>query len=161
MTNSNQDHNADIQWQLIAADETPSTEAKNLILPLKFWLENKSLYQQRPDIAVWLNSDEEPESLNGELEHFAFIALNFPTYKDGRPYSAASVLRRQMAYGGELRAIGDVRRDQLEQMARCGFDQFCLADGTMVPASEVSHFSYHYQAAADKSQPLFATEDLN
>ena len=88
------------------------------------------------------------------------MALNFPTVRDGRPYSSASILRRQLGYAGELRAIGDLRPDQFEQMSRCGFDLLCLADGSVVAAADVQKFSFHYQSSADRSEPLFRTQEL-
>lgn len=152
---------ADSNWQLIAANERPDPNARHLILPLAIWLAEKPAYIKRNDIAIWLDSDEEPEQLADDLAHFAFIALNFPTFRDGRAYSSASILRRQLGYKGELRAIGDVRQDQFEQMRRCGFDKLCLPDGNIVEASEISQFSYHYQSAADNSEPLFRTHRLD
>jgi uncharacterized protein (DUF934 family) len=118
-------------------------------------LADKADYKGRNDIAIWLDSSEEPEQLADDLAHFAFVALNFPTFRDGRAYSSASILRRQLGYAGELRAIGDLRQDQFEQLSRCGFDKLCLADGSIIEASEVPQFSYHYQSAADGSEPLF------
>lgn len=161
MTSSNTEKSADIKWQLVAADEQPDADARYLIIPLALWLAEKTAYQNRTDIAVWLDSSEEPEQLAEDLVHFAFVALNFPTFRDGRAYSSASILRHQLGYTGELRAIGDVRPDQLEQMSRCGFDKLCLADGSIVAASDVPQFSYNYQPAADGSEPLFRTEQLD
>lgn len=161
VTGSDIENSADVKWQLVAADEQPDADARYLIIPLTLWLADKSDYQNRTDIAVWLDSSEEPEQLAGDLHQFAFVALNFPTFRDGRAYSSASILRHQLGYTGELRAIGDVRPDQLEQMSRCGFDKLCLADGSIVAASDVPQFSYNYQPAADGSEPLFRTEQLD
>jgi uncharacterized protein (DUF934 family) len=41
------------------------------------------------------------------------IAIDFPSFNDGRGYSTAAVLRSRYQYGGDLRAIGDVLIDQL------------------------------------------------
>ncbi len=144
-------------WQLVAQDEKPDQNATYLIIPMTLWLAEKAAYENRTDVALWLDSDEEPEHFAGEFQHFAFVALNFPSFKDGRPYSTASILRQRLGYTGELRAIGDVRADQLEQMKRCGFDTFNLADGSTRTASDIPEFSYHYQSAADGSEPLFRT----
>jgi uncharacterized protein (DUF934 family) len=161
LTDSNNENATDVSWQLIAVDELPDADATHLVLPLTLWLSNKADYQGRTDIAIWLDSADEPEQLAGDLHHFSFVALDFPVFKDGRPYSAAHVLRNQLGYRGELRAIGDVRRDQLEQMSRCGFDKFCLPDGTILTPLDITHFSYHYQTAADNKGPLFKTHSLN
>ena len=60
-------------------------------------------------------------------------------------------------YAGEVRAIGDVLRDQLFFMRRCGFDAFALrADRDAVEALEsFKDFSDTYQSATDQPLPLF------
>ena len=65
-----------------------------------------------------------PEELNGDVHRFALIVLNFPKFSDGRAYSQARVLREHLGYQGELRATGQVLRDQLLYMHRAGFDAF-------------------------------------
>ena len=108
------------------------------------------------DYGVWLDSDEEVELLEGKL-NCNVIALNFTAFNDGRAYSSAHILRRRYGYEGEIRAIGDVRRDELEQMIRCGFDAFELADSQDIEASlaSLSGFSVSYQPTADRPEPLF------
>jgi uncharacterized protein (DUF934 family) len=66
------------------------------------------------------------EEIADDLEHFQVIALNFPAFTDGRHYSSARLLRDRYGYKGEMRAIGDVLRDQLFYMRRCGFDAFAV-----------------------------------
>jgi uncharacterized protein (DUF934 family) len=107
--------------------------------------------------AVWLDIDEEVETIADFVADIPVIALNFPVFSDGRAYSSATILRRQLDYKGELRAIGDVRADQLEQMCRCGFDSFELADDQNVERalSNLAGFSHSYQATIDRA-PLFS-----
>ena len=57
------------------------------------------------------------------------IAIDFPQFTDGRGYSHARLLRERYRYAGELRAIGDIERDQLYYLAQCGFDAFLIPDG--------------------------------
>jgi uncharacterized protein (DUF934 family) len=64
-------------------------------------------------LGVWLDSDEEAEEIGEDVQHFQVIALNFPAFTDGRNYSNARLLRDRYKFKGELRAIGDVLRDQL------------------------------------------------
>jgi uncharacterized protein (DUF934 family) len=83
--------------------------------------------------------------------------VNFPSLTDGRGYSIARLLRERYGYVGELRAVGDVQRDQLFNLARCGFDAFLLrkdedADGALAALEE---FSEAYQASVERPQPLF------
>jgi len=137
--------------------DSANTETPHCLLPMSFYLIHHALLQGRQDVGVWLAADEAVESLADYLKGLAVIALDFPHFGDGRGYSSASLLRQQMAYQGEIRAIGDVRRDQLEQMQRCGINAFHLAAGQNIDASlrALAGFSYHYQASVDQAQPLF------
>ena len=54
--------------------------------------------------------------------------MHFPAFTDGRGYSTARLLRQRYGFAGELRAFGDILRDQLFELARCGFDSFVLRD---------------------------------
>ena len=83
--------------------------------------------------------------------YFIIIALDFPTFKDGRSYSHARLLRERYKYEGELRAIGDVLQDQLFFMKRCGIDSFKVRDDKNIEEALKSFkdFSVRYQAAAD------------
>ncbi|MCE6982636.1 DUF934 domain-containing protein, partial [Pseudomonas frederiksbergensis] len=103
------------------------------------------------------DADEEAEEIGEVANQFQVIALNFPAFTDGRNYSNARLLRDRYKFTGELRAIGDVLRDQLFYMKRCGFDAFALrADKDPVEALQsLQDFSVTYQAATDEPQPLF------
>ncbi len=106
--------------------------------------------------AVIIEPDEEVEAIAAELQRIDAIAINFPVFNDGRGYSSASMLRRKYGYSGELRAVGDVRVDELEQMVRCGFDAFQLAEGQNreLALTRLGGFTFSYQQTADRA-PLF------
>src|SRR5581483_7714730 len=72
---------------------------------------------------VWPNN-REVEDLVPYLDRLAVVALVFPTFRDGRAYSQARLLRERYGYEGELRATGQVLRDQFMFMLRAGFDAF-------------------------------------
>ena len=129
----------------------------NVILPISVYVENESALTDRSDVGVWLSADDEVEQLTGKLDQLALVALDFPSFGDGRAYSNANILRRKLGYTGEVRAIGDVRRDQLEQMLRCGFDAFQLADGQDIATcvANMKTFSFNYQTSIDRPEPLF------
>jgi uncharacterized protein (DUF934 family) len=150
----------DNDWSLIGADESVVDSQSHIIVPLSMWTTQRDLLNNRQDIAIWLDSDEMPESIASELQVFQFIALNFPSYRDGRAYSSASILRGKLGYEGEIHAIGDVRLDQLEEMARCGFDFMHLQDGSIRKSTDVRYFSHQYQSTADRNLPLYRTENL-
>lgn len=149
-------------WRVLrlAPGETPESvvvpEGK-IIVPLSVWQAQRATLQDRAEIGVWLASHERAEALREDLAKFAVIAVDFPTYADGRGYSIAYQLRTRLAYRGELRAIGDVLRDQMYYMQRCGFDAFePRPDKDIHEALRgLSDFSINYQASADEARPLF------
>jgi uncharacterized protein (DUF934 family) len=140
------------------ADALTGQESAHLIVPLKLWLQNPGLLKDRnPRMAVWLDSDEEATLVADALEDVAFIALNFPGFMDGRAYSTAVILRRQYGYKGEIRAIGDVLRDQLCYMRRCGFSTFDLKDSVKLEDAVrgLRDFSTSYTSTVEEPLPLF------
>ncbi|MBA4742935.1 MAG: DUF934 domain-containing protein, partial [Azoarcus sp.] len=86
---------------------------------------------------------------------------NFPKFADGRGDSVATLLRSRYGYTGELRAIGDVLRDQFNYLARCGFDALQPAEGRYSEAqleaaiASFDDFAEPYQASVAVSNPLF------
>src|SRR3954451_5902571 len=72
---------------------------------------------------IWPNN-RDPEELVPYLDRLAVVALVFPSFRDGRAYSQARLLRERYKYKGELRATGQVLRDQFVIMLRAGFDSF-------------------------------------
>lgn len=142
-------------WQLIDAAEDTLPEGK-IIVPLKVWNEQLSELSARPQIGLWLNSDESPQDIQGDLHQLDVIAVNFPAFADGRGFSYGRELRETHRYQGQLRAIGGFIRDQLFYLKRCGFNAFAL-DATDLEAalSSFQDFSETYQAAIDQPTPLF------
>lgn len=149
-------------WTLVKSasaleDIAPFAE-QALIVPLPFWLEHKqALAQRAAKSAVWLDSHELPSALGQDIASLELIALNFPGFADGRPYSSARELRNNLKYSGELRAIGDVLRDQLFYMSRCGFDAFLLREDQNVEIAlqAFDDFKEAYQVSVDRPDPLF------
>ena len=79
---------------------------KKILVPLAMWMaEKESLAGCGKEIGVWLESDDDPYELATDVGKLNLIALNFPVFRDGRPFSAASILRKRLGYRGELRAI--------------------------------------------------------
>jgi len=149
-------------WVLVRSpDELENLEKRSgedLIVPLALWLtEQQSIASRQGQTAVWLNSNEIPESIAGYLDRLPLVALNFPEFKDGRPYSSARELRQRWRYQGEIRAVGDVLRDQLFFMKRCGFDAFLLREDQNLDAalSAFHDFQDAYQPGIIQPLPLF------
>ncbi|MEH6388314.1 MULTISPECIES: DUF934 domain-containing protein [Pseudomonas] len=150
----------DETWHLLPKDVTLGdlSNSDDLLVPLPLWQEHShALLARDGGLGVWLEADEEVELIADDLQHFQVVALNFPVFSDGRHYSSARLLRERYKYQGEVRAIGDVLRDQLFYMKRCGFDAFALrADRDPYEALEsLKDFSVTYQAATDEPLPLF------
>ena len=130
----------------------------DLIVPLALWRERHPLLtQRRGRTGVWLDAGDDPAELAALAPLPPLIAVRFPAFTDGRGYSTARLLRSRYGFTSELRAIGDILRDQLFELARCGFDAFALrADQDAERAlAAFDDFSEAYQAAADCG-PLFA-----
>jgi uncharacterized protein (DUF934 family) len=133
--------------------------AGKVLVPLALWqVERDALVASRgpAEIGVWLAPDNEPADIAGDFDKLALIAVDFPVFRDGRGYSIGRLLRERYGYKGELRAIGDVLRDQITFMFRCGFDSYALrADKDFNDALKAfDDFSVQYQGAVDTS-PLF------
>lgn len=128
-----------------------------IIVPLKVWQAQRDVLQSRTELGVWLASDERAEDLKNDLARFSVIAVDFPKFADGRGYTIAYYLRARLGYDGELRAIGDVLRDQMFYMQRVGFDAFATRFdkdiGTALTG--LNDFSLTYQASSDEELPLF------
>jgi len=149
-------------WSVLRLDEGQSAEAVEvpagkIIVPLAVWQAQRNVLADRPALGVWLAPDERAESLKDDLQRFAVIAVDFPKFTDGRGYSTAFNLRKRLGWTGELRAIGDVLRDQLFQMARCGFDAYATRQDRSIhdALKGLSVFSETYQASVDNPLPLF------
>ena len=131
-------------------DETPLpqtiTSEHPILCSLKRFLEIESTGQGNVS-GVWLDSDDDVTQLGTHLEHIQVITIDFPKYTDGRGYSQARVLRKQLGFVGELRATGDVRPDQLLFMARAGIDafEFESAPDENLVKQILSRFQINYQ----------------
>lgn len=153
---------AEDNWHLLDAsagvDVLAELEGKDVIVPLCCWLaEQDHISVRKGQTGVWLDSNEVPGPLREDLPRLPLIALRFPVFSDGRAYSSARELRQNMGYTGEIRAIGDVLRDQLFFMQRCGFNAFALRDDQDIDVALTAFNDFHeaYQASVDRPVPLF------
>ncbi|MCU1752222.1 DUF934 domain-containing protein [Pseudomonas sp. 6D_7.1_Bac1] len=145
----------DDPWTLIRAVDS-ELPAGPLILPLALWLMRRLAHHPSRD-AVWLGPDDEVESLKPWLKLLPMIALDFPSFRDGRAYSQAYLLRTRLGWAGELRAIGDVLRDQLSHMRQCGFDAFAVREDKCAEDAlkGLAGMSVHYGRSVIEPRPLF------
>lgn len=128
-----------------------------VIVPLALWLAHRDALRARGDIGVWLAPDDDPGALADDVGTLPVIAVDFPQFTDGRGYSIGRLLRDRYAYRGELRAVGDVLRDQLFALAECGFDAFAIrADRDAGDALQgFDAFTSVYAATSRTPQPWF------
>ena len=130
----------------------------DVIVPLAQWLQQRdALLARKGRTGVWLEAGEDFAALVADLPRLPLIALNFPKFGDGRNLSTARMLRERHAYKGELRAVGDVYRDLLLGMHRCGIDSYLLhdsqdADDALRAFDELPEV---YQASVEQPLPLF------
>jgi uncharacterized protein (DUF934 family) len=133
-------------------DDAPVPETAAVIVPAARFLADLADFTGReaPTGVAWPN-DRPVAELAPHLDHLALVALHFPTFKDGRAYSQARLLREQYGFRGELRASGQVLRDQFLFLLRAGFDAFEVSKEADVPAfaDAVHRYSVFYQPTGD------------
>jgi len=115
-----------------------------------------SFFGQSNATAVRIEAGEDARALLPHLDRIALIEVSFPSFRDGRGYSTARILR-EAGYKGELRAQGDVLVDQIPLMRRCGFDSFAPSapiDAETLAAA-LDRYDFRYQAAADSVVPVW------
>jgi uncharacterized protein (DUF934 family) len=137
---------------LRVADGEPVPEQGPVIVSAERFLADADEFAQRQDAVgvIWPNNRNVAE-LEPHLANLALIALVFPVYKDGRAYSQARVLRERFGFRGELRATGQVLRDQFLFLMRAGFDAFDVAKPADATAFEEAarRYSVFFQPTGD------------
>jgi len=123
-----------------------------VVVSLDRWNADKvTLRERNAPLGIRLRSDQGPLALAADLDRFALIVLEFPRFGDGRAYSTARILRERLGFRRELRAIGNVLRDQYLFMLRCGFDSIVLPEGKSPDGFRAARqeFSVWYQPTGD------------
>lgn len=143
------------------ADEQDLPRGDVIISLTRFQTEGERLLSEGRSVGVRLEPSEEVEALAYDLPQIAVVAVAFPKFNDGRGYTAARLLRERYGFKGEVRAVGDVLREQAGFMVRVGMDAFEPADGsTPEQWAAAAHRQRHvYQRAADGRPPAFAERE--
>ena len=116
------------------------------------------LLARRADkLGIRLASDQSPDLISADLDRFDLIELDFPALGDGRAFSYARLLRERYNYEGEIRAVGDIIKDHLFFMQRCGINSFELPDARDAEDAlkALKSFGVAYQPAADDLSPAY------
>lgn len=123
-----------------------------IIVALADWQRHgRELLDLGLSVGVRLAAADAVEAIAGDLDAIALVALEFESFTEGRPYTQARLLRERYCYSGEIRAVGDVSRDRLAFMERCGINAYELRDGCdpEEAAAAFAEISDVYQPAAD------------
>ena len=151
---------------LIVADpwSAPSDDSQipatgPVLVSLARWRgERAGLLRRGGPLGVRLSGAEPPALIADDLDRIALVALEFPSFRDGRAYSYARLLRERYRFRGEVRAVGNLLRDQFLFLHRCGFDAVEVADAKEAAAwaEALREISVAYQPASDRRPMLVA-----
>jgi uncharacterized protein (DUF934 family) len=146
-------------WTLIEdgrADVSPG--GGKVIVALARWrAEREALVAAHSSVGVLVPNTADIEAVYPEISDRDLIALQFPAFSDGRALSQAVVLRKRLAFRGELRAVGDVIQDLVFWLGRCGFDSIVPRKDQSLEAcrAALDEIGVAYQAAADAHTPVW------
>ena len=146
------------------ADDEELPPGDVIISLTRFQQEGDALLSDGRRVGVRLEAHEEVEALAYDLPRLAsvgLVALAFPKYRDGRAYTNARLARERYGFKGQVRAVGDVLREQAGFMARVGFDAFEAADDASVNEwqAAIRRYRHVYQRSADGRAPAFAERE--
>ena len=143
---------------VLVADDAPIDDAAPVIVPAaRFLADATEITRRSGQTGVLWPNDRNVSQLTPYLDRLALVVLQFPTFKDGRAYSQARILRERHHFRGELRAIGQVLRDQFLFLHRAGFDAFDVKKPGDVAAfrDAIKRYSVFYQPSADGAPAAF------
>ncbi len=135
-------------WKRLADDEIIDGQPKVIISPERLRRDWGELSNMDVEIGVELRPDAVIEDILFALQKLKLVALRFEVFADGRAFSQAKLLRDRYKFPRDIRAMGDVIRDQLAFMQRCGFNQFEIPDDedSHLALLAFSEISYGYQS---------------
>ena len=143
-------------WIALDDDAEAVPQGAAVLVSLARWQRDRdTLLARNGPLGVRLGSDQPPALIADDISRLSLIALEFPKFTDGRPYSYARLLRGRHGFDGELRAVGNVLRDQFMFMDRCGIDSFAVGDERAVQGwiEAMQEISVWYQPSGDARVP--------
>jgi uncharacterized protein (DUF934 family) len=144
-------------WVYLAAGE-PVPASGDVVVPLAtLQADGAALLARSGRLGVRIEAGEGIADAVPHLAKLALVCVDFPTFHDGRGLSYARELRERHGYQGEIRAVGDVQRDQLFGMWRCGINAFDLKEGKSLEDALLAwnDFSTGYQADVHEPRPVY------
>ena len=139
-------------------DDAPLPEGGAVLLPAaRFLADSAELAGRNAPVGVLWPNNRRVTELAPHLDHVALVALVFPSFRDGRAYSQARLLRERYGFRGELRATGDILQDEFGFLVRAGFDALEVKKDSDAPAfaAALARYSVFYQPAADGRPSAF------
>ena len=145
----------------IAATQIPATG--KILVPFTVWRAHKDALASRVsqgEVGLLIATHEAIEDVIAEVKDinaFALVAVYVERFADGRIFTIGNLLRTRYGFKNELRAVGDVLRDQLFFLKRSGFNSYLIrADRSATEAlASLKDFSEPYQGAVDIAQPAW------
>lgn len=146
-------------WTLVedGRTEIESAGGKVIVTLARWRVEREALLGTHSAVGVLVPNTADIEAVYPQISDRPVIALQFPTFTDGRALSQAVVLRKRLEFRGELRAVGDVIQDLVFWLGRCGFDSIVPRTDQNLEAcrAALGELSVAYQAAADGHTPVW------
>jgi uncharacterized protein (DUF934 family) len=136
-------------------DDAPLPDGAVLVPAARFLADAEEILRRDTAIGVAWPNNRKVTELAPYLDRLALVVLSFPNFKDGRAYSQARLLRERYCYRGELRAAGQILRDQFLFLVRAGFDALDVAKAADVDAfaAALARYSVFYQVAGEGRVP--------
>jgi uncharacterized protein (DUF934 family) len=133
-------------------DDAPLPDGAPVVVPAaRFLADAQEILRRDAPIGVAWPNNRRVVELEPYFDRLALVVLSFPNFKDGRAYSQARILRERYGFRGELRASGQVLRDQFLFLVRAGFDALDVAKAADVEAyaAALARYSVFYQVAGE------------
>ena len=123
------EHGVPVEDPWIPVDgEQSAHHLSHVLMTLEYFNRNRSeLASTSQQLAISLEAGEDVTALADDLRHFSMITLDFPSFADGRSFSKARLLRDELKFQGQIRAVGDIRIDQIPHLERSGFDSWLVS----------------------------------
>jgi uncharacterized protein (DUF934 family) len=138
------------------SDDAPLPDGGVIVSLTRLRRDREQLLDRNTPLGVKLASDQSPELIGSDLERLSLVVLEFPKFRDGRPFSWARLLRTRLRFTGEIRATGDYLYDQIAYTKRVGFDAWELP-ASVTPelfARAFTEMTNVYQPSADGQQTI-------
>lgn len=149
---------ADDRWIYLGADDAVPADGDVAVPLARFVADAASLLARHGGrLGVRIDPGEGVAELVPHLDRIALVCVNFPTFHDGRGLSYARELRERHRYSGEIRAVGDVIRDVVHGMYRCGINSFDVKEGQSIveALNALDDFSTAYQGDVYDARPVY------